>query len=360
MAVTMLPPPELLPNVLPTDRIGVTGKAVHDVRVELRRIPNLRNAIAVFGCWVQCLAPIVIAAVIGQWWAWVIAFFFMGRAFALTSSLAHEAAHRMLFSKKKINDVVGNWIVGAPGFVPTDLYRRGHLAHHREEFGPDEPDMNLYVGYPISRASLYRKLVRDAVGISGWKNLKGLYRGLRAKGFRKHAGRILIAQLVLMAGFALAGYWWAYWIMWFVPWMTQWRVINRLRAIAEHGGMERSKDRRLTTHTVRQHALAKFFMVPYNIGWHLSHHVDIGVPWRNLPRYHRELAAAGWVPDGLEYPSYFALWRKLASRPDGDASADDANAVSANELRFEPGTDEVFAHSSVGSAQAVGSAGPSS
>ena len=375
MAVTMLPPPELLPDVLPTDRIGVTGKAVHDVRVELRRIPNLRNAIAVVGCWVQCLAPIVIAAVIGQWWAWVIAFFFMGRAFALTSSLAHEAAHRMLFSKKKINDVVGNWIVGAPGFVPTDLYRRGHLAHHREEFGPDEPDMNLYVGYPISRASLRRKLVRDAVGISGWKNLKGLYRGLRAKGFRKHAGRILIAQLVLMAGFALAGYWWAYWIMWFVPWMTQWRVINRLRAIAEHGGMERSKDRRLTTHSVRQHALAKFFMVPYNIGWHLSHHVDIGVPWRNLPRYHRELAAAGWVPDGLEYPSYFALWRKLASRAESDPSSESAsmtdlptdaagrdqvNMAAADELSVEPGPDEVFVELSNPNIHVVGSAGPSS
>ena len=97
--------------------------------------------------------------------------------------------------------------------------------------------------------------------------------------------------------------------------MTTWRVINRLRSIAEHGGMQRSDDRRLTTHTVRQSRLAGFVMVPYNIGYHLSHHVDMGVPWRRLPALHRELVAAGWATDALEYPSYRALWRKLSSRP---------------------------------------------
>ena len=50
-----------------------------------------------------------------------------------------------------------------PGTV-LDAYRRGHMAHHREEFGPDEPDIPLYRGYPISRDSMRRKLVRDARG----------------------------------------------------------------------------------------------------------------------------------------------------------------------------------------------------
>ena len=95
--------------------------------------------------------------------------------------------------------------------------------------------------------------------------------------------------------------------------MTVWRVINRLRAIAEHGGMERSDDRRRTTHVVRQRPLARFWMVPYNTGWHLAHHVDIGIPWRKLPALHEELLAAGWVTPDLEYPSYVALWRALAS-----------------------------------------------
>jgi fatty acid desaturase len=95
--------------------------------------------------------------------------------------------------------------------------------------------------------------------------------------------------------------------------LTVWRVINRLRSIAEHGGMQRSKDRRLTTHTVRQLPVARFFLVPYHIGWHLAHHVDAGVPMANLPKLHAELARAGYVSDALEYRSYPALWRRLAS-----------------------------------------------
>jgi fatty acid desaturase len=78
--------------------------------------------------------------------------------------------------------------------------------------------------------------------------------------------------------------------------------------------MQASSDRRQTTHHVRQSWLARFWIVPFNTGWHLAHHVDMGVPWRNLPALHRELEQSGWVPDHLVYPSYPALWRALSSQ----------------------------------------------
>ena len=56
-------------------------------------------------------------------------------------------------------------------------------------------------------------------------------------------------------------------------------------------------------------------MVPYNTGWHLAHHTDMGVPWRQLPAFHAELVAAGYVTPAMTYRSYVALWRKLSSRP---------------------------------------------
>jgi fatty acid desaturase len=92
-----------------------------------------------------------------------------------------------------------------------------------------------------------------------------------------------------------------------------WRVINRLRSIAEHGGMVMSTDRRETTHSVVQSLPARFALVPYHIGWHLAHHVDSGIPFRNLPRLHRMLHESGYVDASIEHPSYTALWRKLAS-----------------------------------------------
>jgi fatty acid desaturase len=208
---------------------------------------------------------------------------------------------------------VGRWLLSYPAFVPFEAYRRSHFAHHKEEFGPNEPDLNLYNGYPVTPSSLRRKLVRDAVGVSGWKNLRPLLRALLSRSSRPFAARIVAAQAALLALFALAGRPELYPLLWLLPWMTSWRVLNRLRAIAEHGGMERSPDRRRTTHHVRQSRLAGFVIVPFNTGWHLAHHVDMGVPWRNLPRLHAELVEAGWVVPDLEYPSYRALWRALSS-----------------------------------------------
>jgi fatty acid desaturase len=307
--LSFLPAQEELPAVLPSERLGPDGRPVGALREELRRIPDVRNALSVAGAWVQSAGVIAAAVVIAHPVAWVVAFLLMGRAFARFAILAHESAHRLLFSRKRLNDAVGRWLLAYPAFVPLDVYRRGHMAHHRDELGPEEPDTMLYAGYPLARDSWRRKLVRDAVGISGWKNLKGLGRGLRNPATRRVAAQIVGVQGVLLVVAAAAGRPELYLLLWLAPWMTVWRVLNRLRAVAEHGGMVRSRDRRRTTHHVRQHPLARFWIVPYNTGWHLAHHVDSGVPFRNLPRLHRELEAAGYVTPAITWPSYRALWR---------------------------------------------------
>jgi fatty acid desaturase len=314
MVATVVPSADRLSDVLPTPRLSATGRPAPALREHLRRIRGARNAMTVAGAWVQSFGVVAAAAIINRWWAYLAAFFLMGRAFALLNILGHEAAHRLLFSHRRLNDLVGRWLLAYPAFTPFDLYRRSHMAHHRDEMGPDEPDLDLYSGYPIPRASMRRKLTRDAVGISGWKNLAPLLKAATRRSSRGLAWRILAVQAVIWAAFwAASGRWWLYPLLWLAPWMTVWRVLNRLRAIAEHAGMSRSADRRRTTHVVRQRPLARFWMVPYHTGWHLAHHVDSGIPWRRLPQLHAELVAAGWITPDLEYPSYLALWRALAS-----------------------------------------------
>jgi fatty acid desaturase len=310
----MTPPPEALPNALPTDRLTVSGKAVPELRAEFRRIAGLANAFSVTGLWLMITGLWAAAVWIDHPVGYLALFVLMGPMFARLAILGHEAAHRLLFANRRANDLVGRWLLDYPAFVPFDVYRRSHFAHHRDEFGPAEPDLALYSGYPLPVASWRRKLLRDAVGISGWKNLKPLLRALTSKAGRPVAGRILGTQAVLWATtWALTGRWWLYPLCWLGPWMTVWRVLNRLRAIAEHGGMARADDRRLTTHHIRQSWSARFWIVPYRTGWHLAHHVDMGVPWRNLPRFHQELVASGWVAPALEYPSYRAFWQRCAS-----------------------------------------------
>ena len=314
----MSPAVAALPAAHETTRIRLDGRPQPDFRDDLRRIPSVRNGISVVLLYVQVAALVAATIVTPGWWrllVWPIVFVLMGRTHAQFASLMHEAAHRLLLKKRSLNDWVGKWLLGYPAFTTTEGYRRVHMAHHREEFGPDEPDIPLYANYPVSPASLRRKLTRDAEGRTGLKLMRQQLRGLRNpdRAARHVQYKIWGMQAVLLAACIVGGVWWLYPLFWLLPFLTVWRVINRLRSIAEHGGMQASKDRRITTHSVRQHRAARFVMVPYNIGWHLAHHVDSGVPFRNLPRFHEALREAGYVDDQLEYSSYHALWKALRS-----------------------------------------------
>jgi fatty acid desaturase len=302
----MAPSSELLPDVLPTDVLNERGKPKPPLRNELRRISNLRNAVAVSSTLAQSFGVVVAAAWIHTWWSYLLAFVLMVRGHVCLNILAHEAAHRLLFTKRAVNDSVGRWLLAYPTYQAMLAYRRAHFAHHRDELGPEEPDLGLYAGYPITRDSWRRKLRRDATGESAFKNFRSLYHALRRG--QTEAMQILAVHVMLLGGAVLLARPLAY-VVWILSWSTLWKVSNRLRSIAEHGGMVRSKDRRLTTHVIRQSRIARYWMVPYNTGWHLAHHVDMGVPWYNLPRLHDELVRSGWVTEAIEYPSYRAFWR---------------------------------------------------
>lgn len=309
----LAPNPSTLTPARADEFIASDGRPTATYRERLRRIPNLRNALSVLSLYVQTLGVLAVAVIVDNLVVRIIAFLLMGRAHAQFLSLMHEAAHRLLFSNKRVNDFVGNWLLGYPSFTSTPAYRRVHMAHHREEFGPDEPDVPLYANYPVSPASLRRKLMRDAFGITGAKLFRAQLRGLRApdERVRRTQQKIWSMQIALLVAGIVTGAWWLYPLFWLLPNMTVWRVINRLRSIAEHGGMTSGIDRRMSTHAVRQRLVARFFLVPYNIGFHTAHHVDAGIPFRNLPDYTRRLRAAGYISPSREFTSYPRIWRAL-------------------------------------------------
>lgn len=309
--------PSTLPAVTNNLVIAEDGRAFPDIRAELRRIPSFKNVWTVVWLYGQTIAILALAAQINHPITWVIAFLLMGRTHAQFASLMHEAAHRTLFRHKGANDWVGNWLLGYPVITSTPAYRRVHMAHHKKEFGPEEPDIPLYANYPVTPASLRRKLVRDLTGRTGIKLFRNQLRGFSSPDARvRHTlWKMTFVQVIIVIAFAVSGYWWMYPIFWVIPYFTLWRVINRLRSIAEHGGLRADSDRRVTTHSVTQHAITNFYLVPYKIGYHLAHHVDAGIPFRNLPKYHRYLRDGQYVTDAIEYPTYRALWKAVSSAP---------------------------------------------
>lgn len=297
------------------DDILANGRPNVELRGRLRKIPNLRNAVSVTAIYVQTIGTIWLALRLHNPVAYIVAFLLMGRAHAQILAMMHESVHRLLFKNRSINDFVGRWLLGYMSYVNSDAYRHVHMAHHREEFGPDEPDLPLYANYPITCASFWRKLRRDSFGNTGFHLLKDqfmymfgtekLTRNTQRKIFGSHLA-IFIASVIFVNP-------WVYVLLWFLPNITVWRVMNRLRSIAEHGGLRADPDRRVTTHSVNQDIISRFLFVPYNLGWHIAHHLDISIPFRSLPEYHRELRKSGYIPDAYEYASYFKIWRALRS-----------------------------------------------
>ena len=312
----MAPSSQALSHNFASTKLRSDARPTPQWRAELRHISNPRNALTIAALYAQTLAILWLAIRLQNIMMYAAAFVLMGRAHAQFASLMHESAHRLLFTSKFANDFAGRWLLGFPGFVTTDGYRFVHSAHHRQEFGPDEPDIALYANYPITRKSFRRKLLRDALGITGVRlmrdQLQTLFTGERRS--RTTQIKIFGLQISMFAVSWIIGHPFIYLLLWLLPFLTIWRVINRLRSIAEHGGMRQDEDRRMTTHSVRQSLLARFFMVPYNIGWHLAHHVDSGIPFRSLPKYHAELRANSYVAETFEYRSYLAIWRALRAR----------------------------------------------
>jgi len=323
MFMNMVPDASVFAPIDGNDKILANGHPTSQWRTELRHIPNVRNAISVASIYVQTIGIIWAALALHNPITYVIAFLLMGRAHAQLLALMHESVHRLLFRNRKLNDFAGRWLLGYMSFVNTDGYRYVHMAHHREEFGPNEPDIPLYANYPITRASFWRKMRRDGLGSTGFRMLRGQFMSIfktdpqqlntQRKIFALHFALLTISVIFINP--------WVYVMLWLVPYITVWRVMNRLRSIAEHGGLRADSDRRVTTHSVKQHLFSSFFFVPFNLGWHIAHHTDSGIPFRSLPKYHRQLRASGFVSDAYEYSSYLAIWRALRSRPEAIASA---------------------------------------
>ena len=306
--------PSDVPPFAGSDRLRPDGRPRSAFRAELRRIANVRNAISTAASLALPAVVVAVVVAIGHWAAVVVAMplmaIFQNRLFILH----HEASHRLLFTSRRWNDLIGITIVGWLAFgTGSHSYRRGHSNHHRDEFGPKEPDFLLYSFYPISRASMRRKITRDLLGVSAFRVLRPRITGLAKPKYLVNSLRFFAGQAFVLALFWLAGHPWLYLLLWVLPYLSFYQLLNRLRAIAEHAGLTRSPDRRVSSHHIQQSWLPTLIMVPYGIGWHLAHHVDSGIPFRNLPAFTRALEEDGYITPGLTWPSYRALWQALAS-----------------------------------------------
>lgn len=228
--------------------------------------------------------------------------------------LMHDAAHGGLHPNLAVNNWVGEWLCAAPVGARLSSYREYHLKHHRFTEQPEDPDLALSAPFPISRTSLWRKIVRDLTGQTFFKQRKAQLFGNRKPGevLNGSNAHFLFANAVLLAGLTLAGYWWAYVALWLVPMATWLPLVTRLRNIAEHACVNVREDPLSHARTTYANPIERLLIAPYWVHYHADHHAFMHVPCYRLERLHKLLVKKDQWPRMTISPGYLSVLREAA------------------------------------------------
>ena len=287
----MVLPRELLAPGRDTALVRPDGRPQADFRAELRRIPSIRNALSVVGLYVQT-ALVLWATIRFGPWAWPIGFVLMGRAHAQFASLMHEAAHRLLFANRKAQRLrralaarlselhVDRRLPPRPHGAPPPGVRARRARHPALHRLPDRrrqpasqararhhrPHRAATAARAVGRLPLVRP-ARAPDAVEDRSRCRPCCSRRRSRPATRSSTRCCGSCRTSPCGASSTG-----------CARSPSTAASRRRAT---GGSPPTRS--------RQHPIARFLLVPYNIGWHLAHHVDAGVPFRNLPRYHQAM-----------------------------------------------------------------------
>jgi fatty acid desaturase len=283
---------------------------------DLTRASDLRGALAVIASWTLIVGSFVLAARYPHPLTIAAALFILGGRHLALAILMHEASHRSLFANRSANDFIGKWLCAAPGWGDLERYRVHHLAHHAHTGTDADTDIGLVRPFPITKASLARKLLRDLIGITGLKRVFGLL--AIDLGFVEYtasvdatpidqSGRgatellltgarnlfpVVLTNGLLLCVLSLAGQPWLY-SLWVISYLTTFSVFVRVRAMAEHACTGQSADPFANTRTTHANWLARLSVAPHRVNYHLEHHLLMTVPYFRLPELHRLLRKRG-------------------------------------------------------------------
>ena len=282
---------------------------------------------------ILCLAA-VISLAWRIWTPWVLipAVVLIGALQHALFILAHDAAHYRLYESRRVNDVLGR-ALGIAGGISMRTYRVIHRLHHNHLYGPQDPDVALHGGYPRGRAYLVKKLAKDLLGLTAWKNYGyffgnpainadtgGVHRPLndtspQLRGqARQDRWLVVLAHAAMLAIAYLGGFLTQYLVLWVLPLLTVLQAILRLRAICEHGAVSDISTPLKSARTNQAPWIVRELLFPHHVNYHLDHHLYPAVPHYNLPELHRALEAHGILQEAEVRPLSQTLRRIFSSR----------------------------------------------
>lgn len=266
----------------------------------------------------------------------ILAMFILGGKQLACAIIMHDASHYSLFTSKIWNEIVGKFFGAYPIWNDLNRYRPYHVKHHLQTGKETDPDISLTLGYPTSKKSMVRKIIRDLLGITGIKLFLGsigMHLGLihytSSKDIRynktkmgfmnriKFISQRLTGPLLWNIGLFLLFYFlgkpWLY-LLWIGSLWTTFAFSLRIRSIAEHSVVDDSLDPFKNTRTTYAGPLEKILFAPLHVNYHVEHHMMMGVPCYNLPKMHKMLLKSGFYKKGVLEKNYWSVVKLAAQK----------------------------------------------
>ncbi|UCI06692.1 fatty acid desaturase family protein [Mesorhizobium sp. B1-1-8] len=205
-------------------------------------------------------------------------------------TLLHETVHRTAFETQWLNDAVAR-LCSLAIALPADWFRYFHFAHHRFTQDP-ESDPELASPKPET----WRQYIVHVSGLPmWWGHFKTLYTNARGrcrdsyvppKGLPKvrAEARAMLAFYVVVLALGLGFKASVLPYVWIVPALLG-QPFPGLYLLAEHGRCPFVANMLENTRTTLTNWLVR--KLAWNMPFHAEHHAYPGVPFHQLPEFHR-------------------------------------------------------------------------
>jgi len=287
----------------------------------VRKRSNWRGAYLVLHAWITIAGAMAIFAWFPNPATFILCAMVIGSRQLGLLILMHDGSHGVLCASRRLNDFLSQWLCAFPTIADTFVYRRYHLHHHARTLHKDDPDVVPTGHYPITRASLRRKLLRDLTGRTGLSRRRTQFASAlghrempvldRARRLVRVPGRQLATHVALLLICSAIGHWYLYPALWVVPLLTWQQLVLRIRNIAEHAVVGNCDDPFKNARTTLASLLERLFVAPYYVNYHLEHHLMMWAPCYRLPALRELLIANGYGPRMLSVGRYLAVLNQV-------------------------------------------------
>jgi fatty acid desaturase len=332
------------PDSLKTETGGAMRPKLYSANERLRLGPSLLirsrtlGFVQVFGNIGVFAGLLFLASVANSVWQGAVLYVAIGFSLHRLFFPTHDCIHYSLFPTKTENRAFGAVLSALLG-TSFDAIRDQHLEHHVDFALPEDPGASDYFVRFRSRGELVVFLLGPLAGSILFTKLKD-YIGRPARSAEEKEGRMpekpigLLDQIgaygmilcvqagvcaLLTRGFQVSQLW-RYPVFNVLPLVTIFLFLVRLRMFLEHGSLNYQvcdyfEGKRPTARTIYASWLERILLCGSDFNFHHEHHLYPGVPGRQLPKLHRELAASGLDPEDVRqtyFQSLAEIWRNLS------------------------------------------------